>query len=174
MFVCQLMVAWMYFFSVNKNNKEIELKSSFFFFLSLDPMTMKNSVNQKKIINVALTFSWRTSLSYRNQSIDLQRKSMDWFLYNKDLRHERVKSRFIMLWLIIKFWFVYWSSIFLFLGIDYMREIGSLPNHTNLRSFLRLVLQNSKSLYKLNFELHESGLAHLDELVDFTRQYQFT
>ena len=29
-----------------------------------------------------LTFSWRRpSLSYRNQSIDLQSKSMDWFLY---------------------------------------------------------------------------------------------
>ena len=32
-----------------------------------------------------LTFSWR-------KSIDLQSKSMDWFLYNKDLRHEKVKT----------------------------------------------------------------------------------
>ena len=30
-------------------------------------------------------------LSYRNQSIDLQSKSMDWFLYDNSLRHERVK-----------------------------------------------------------------------------------
>ena len=30
------------------------------------------------------------SLSYRNQSIDLICKSMDWFLYDRDLRHERV------------------------------------------------------------------------------------
>ena len=29
-----------------------------------------------------LTFSWRRPLSYRNQSIDLRRKSMDWFLYD--------------------------------------------------------------------------------------------
>ena len=29
--------------------------------------------------------------SYRNQSIDLQSKSMDWFLYDRDLRNERVK-----------------------------------------------------------------------------------
>ena len=28
----------------------------------------------------------------RNQSIDLHCKSMDWFLYDKDLRHERVKD----------------------------------------------------------------------------------
>ena len=34
-------------------------------------------------------------LSYRNQSIDLQSKSVDWFLYNNDLRHERVKNSFL-------------------------------------------------------------------------------
>ena len=33
-----------------------------------------------------LTLSWRRSLSYRNQSIDLLCKSMDWFLYDRDLR----------------------------------------------------------------------------------------
>ena len=37
-----------------------------------------------------LILSWRRPLSYRNQSIDLQSKSMDWFLYDNDLRHERV------------------------------------------------------------------------------------
>ena len=37
-----------------------------------------------------LTLSWRVLLSYRNQSIDLQSKSMDWFLYDNCLRHERV------------------------------------------------------------------------------------
>ena len=31
--------------------------------------------------------------SYRKQSIDLQSKSMEWFLYDTDLRHERVKGR---------------------------------------------------------------------------------
>ena len=39
-----------------------------------------------------LTLSWRGPLSYRNQSIDLQSKSMDWFLYANGLRHERVKK----------------------------------------------------------------------------------
>ena len=39
-----------------------------------------------------LTLSWQRPLSYRNQSIDLLRKSMDWFLYDNGLRHERVKS----------------------------------------------------------------------------------
>ena len=38
-----------------------------------------------------LTLSWRRMLSYRNQFIDLQTKSMDWFLYDKGFRNERVK-----------------------------------------------------------------------------------
>ena len=38
-----------------------------------------------------LTLSWRRSLSYRNQSIDLQSKSMDWILYNRVLGYERFK-----------------------------------------------------------------------------------
>ena len=37
-----------------------------------------------------LTLSGLRRLSYRNQSIDLLCKSMDWFLYDNDLRHERV------------------------------------------------------------------------------------
>ena len=39
-----------------------------------------------------LTFSWQRSLSYRKQAIDLQSISMDWFLYDRDLRHERVNA----------------------------------------------------------------------------------
>ena len=34
--------------------------------------------------------SQRRSLSYRNQSTGLLYKSMDWSLYDRDLRHERV------------------------------------------------------------------------------------
>ena len=37
-----------------------------------------------------LTLSWRGSLSYRNQFIDFGPKSIDWFLYDRDLRLERV------------------------------------------------------------------------------------
>ena len=42
-----------------------------------------------------LTLSRRRPLSYRNQSIDLLLKSVDWFLYDKGLRHERVKDIWI-------------------------------------------------------------------------------
>ena len=40
----------------------------------------------------ALTFSWRRPISYRNQSIDLLCKPVDWFLYDIGLRRERVKQ----------------------------------------------------------------------------------
>ena len=53
---------------------------------------------------ICLTLSWRVPLSYRNQSIRLQSKSMDWFLYDNGLRHERVKFPF---W--ISFW--YWEGV---------------------------------------------------------------
>ena len=39
-----------------------------------------------------LNLSWWRSLLYRNQSIDLQNKSMDWFLQDKNLRHERANA----------------------------------------------------------------------------------
>ena len=41
--------------------------------------------------NKLLTLSWRRPLSYRNQSVDLRSKSMDCFLHDNCLRHERVK-----------------------------------------------------------------------------------
>ena len=45
-----------------------------------------------------LTLSWRRPLSYRNQSIDLLCKSVDWFLYDNGLRHERVKKLGLTKW----------------------------------------------------------------------------
>ena len=51
----------------------------------------KESTNS---LNNYLTLSWRKPILYRNQSIDLRSKSMDWFLYDIGLRHERVKQCF--------------------------------------------------------------------------------
>ena len=45
-----------------------------------------------------LTLSWRRPLSYKNQSIDLLCKSVDWFLYDNGLRHERVKKLGLTKW----------------------------------------------------------------------------
>ena len=43
---------------------------------------------------ITLTLSWRRLLSYRKQPINLLRKSVDWFLYDNSLRHERANSEF--------------------------------------------------------------------------------
>ena len=37
---------------------------------------------RENIVIHGLTLLWRRPLSYRNQSIDLQSKSHDWFLYD--------------------------------------------------------------------------------------------
>ena len=42
--------------------------------------------------SIFLTLSGWRSLSYRNQCIDLQGKLMNCFLYDKNLRHERVNK----------------------------------------------------------------------------------
>ena len=49
------------------------------------------------MISLPLNLSWRRPLSYRNQSIDLRSNSLDWFLYDNGLHHERVKC-FQNLW----------------------------------------------------------------------------
>ena len=54
---------------------------------------MQNFYQHQAEIGKKLTLSWQRPLSYRNQSIDLESKSMDWFLYDNGLRHERVKQK---------------------------------------------------------------------------------
>ena len=56
-------------------------------------------------ISTGLTLSCRRSISYRNQSIDLFCKSINWFLYDMDLRHKINNNK-----LVIKFFDVYLSS----------------------------------------------------------------
>ena len=43
-------------------------------------------------IRYVRNFSMTGSISYRNQSIDLLCKSMDWFIYDRDFRHESKSS----------------------------------------------------------------------------------
>ena len=47
-------------------------------------------------IDVHLAHSWRKSLSYRNQCTDMQSKSMDWFLCDRDLPHERDTDKILL------------------------------------------------------------------------------
>ena len=63
---------------------------------------MKSNDNHAGI-SFSLTFSWRRFLSYRKQYIDWLCKSIDWFLYDRGLCHERVEEkRKIISWIIHK------------------------------------------------------------------------
>ena len=66
---------------------------------------IESYIKQRRILNPVkhvkwsflrelLTRSWPRLLSYRNQSIDLQSKSMDRFLYDNGLRHEIINNIF--------------------------------------------------------------------------------
>ena len=79
---------------------------------------------------IRLTLSWRRPISYRNQSIDLRSKSMDWFLYDIGLRNERVK--------------IFSSKICIALGLWFA---NSLRNH--YKQFLRISLYFVFPLLKL-------------------------
>ena len=63
--------------------------------LSCRGWIMISSSSGNTFTRLVVTLSRRRPLSYRNQSIDLQSKSMDWFLYDNGLRHERVKQPII-------------------------------------------------------------------------------
>ena len=61
---------------------------------------------ENRIIQACLlTLSWRRSLSYRNQSIDLLNTSMDWFLYDNGPRHERVKMQLVLIFVVVSLHF---------------------------------------------------------------------
>ena len=51
-----------------------------------------STLSIKIILSNSLTLSWRRPYSFKNQSTDSLRNSVDWFLYDDSLRHERVKS----------------------------------------------------------------------------------
>ena len=57
--------------------------------------TLRSKIHKfSRCLKETLTLAWRGSPSYRNQSTDLQSKSLEWFLYDRDLRHERVKDMY--------------------------------------------------------------------------------
>ena len=60
---------------------------------SESPVKIQINCEQFKFYpEVYLTLSWQRFVSYRNQFIDFQSKSMDWFLYDTVFRHQNVKT----------------------------------------------------------------------------------
>ena len=94
-----------------------------------------------KIFKRVLTFSWRSSVPYRNQSIDLWSKLINWFLYHRDLRHERVKNV---------------TSIWLSFGILELRKITShfeIVTRKFLQKLFFQVTNSTSSNIEFHFEL---------------------
>ena len=89
---------------------------------------------------------------YRNQTIDLQSKSVDWFLYDRDLRHESVKLVVTQLVIILGIHIRLWKSrcmsivcpVGSFLELEILIEVTSFS--TIVLGFLRIeyeILGNS-------------------------------
>ena len=79
----------------NKTKKTYDIRSNVqnqWLRASISISVELSQVSKTSFLKAYLTFSWRRSLSHRNQCIDLLCKSMNWFLYDSDLRHERVKT----------------------------------------------------------------------------------
>ena len=57
---------------------------------------------------------WNCILSYRNQSINLQIKIINWFLYDRDRRHEKVNALLLV---------CIYRDIFLDLCIQISKEV---------------------------------------------------
>ena len=91
------------------------------------------------LVQFSLTLSWRRPLSYRNQSIDLGSKSMDWFLYDNGLRHERVN------FFILNHWF--FTRLFHWLLSSLLWEVETFFSKLILKSmphFLKAGVSPSK------------------------------
>ena len=61
-----------------------------FFFFNTPGNSMSSFTCLDYFWNNPLALSWQRLISYRNQSINLLCKLMDWFLYDDILHHERV------------------------------------------------------------------------------------
>ena len=78
------------FVSQNQNIKKIQFFNKFYCAMqcALCCAVLCSVVNF--LMQLYLTLSWRRPLSYRNQATH---KSIDWFLYDNSLRHERVEGK---------------------------------------------------------------------------------
>ena len=95
-----------------------------------------------------LTLSWRRPL-YRNQSIDLWSKSVDWFLYDNSLRHERVnpilrisaalvlsvisQQLMLLVWKLVTFSTTFICAIFLIKNVKNLGPTTDLPSFSVMK-----------------------------------------
>ena len=71
------------------------------YFSQVSGKAIENLFLYKKLLNQYVAFSYIDSFMMEipiiwSQSFDLIRKLMEWFLYDRNLRHERVKTQKMM------------------------------------------------------------------------------
>ena len=108
------------------------------------------------------TLSWRRQLSYRNQSIDLLRKSMVWLLCDNGLCHEELKwgkneeKRWVqhILWS-SKILFRFWIEAYIFFPNGHIRNvISTLPNVVDIDVENDKVVSTLSNVVQFNVEKH--------------------
>ena len=105
------------------------------------------------------TLSWRRPLSYRNQSIDLLRKSMDLFLYDNGLHNERVKmgknkkNVESNIFFGVQKYFVFESRLlFFFSNVQIRNVVSTLPNVVKIDVENDNVVSTFSNVAKFNVE----------------------
>ena len=86
--------SFLLWFQLSKSHfKNMNIAIAWFFRDFLDRLPLVNNGQLIKLTSMtsfSLTLSWRRFLSYRNHSIDLQCKSMNWFLHDKHICQEEL------------------------------------------------------------------------------------
>ena len=97
-----------------------------------------------RVLSKSLTLSWRRSLPYRIQSVDMQSKSMDWCLYDGDLRHEVVS---------------HYRKHYTIDLVTFIEEIlnGKLQFSCSERSYIMDLYQGTKGFFKIDSSENSSS-----------------
>ena len=98
-------------------------------------------------LNLSFTLLWRRFLLYRNQPINLLSQSMDWFLFDRDLRHKKLKWKKSLETNRESFWEPvkdFWGSFF-FCRNYWSLSIAPKSNKKPLVSNLNLGIRGNKT-----------------------------
>ena len=100
---------------------------------------------------MSVTLLWWRYLSCRNQSIDLLCKSVDWFLRDRDLRHEKVNEGVSWFWYLVDYLTL--PMWYLDLTVFQLRNSHTRARHTPTH---RPYMHTINSSYFLNWHLSET------------------
>ena len=98
-------------------------------------------------VSQVINYFMKEDLSYRNQSINLLCKSIDWFLYDRDVRHERVNSTFTV-----------------FAPNEYLQKQKKIWGFTDLgTSVMKELTSSSLCLFQMNINSNQKIFGGLND-----------